>query len=298
MKADSILRFPLAWSKASDFMRLAKPGLTSLVVFTAFVGFCGGIQGPVPFVPLLHTLIGTALTAAGASAFTMYAERRVDALMKRTALRPLASGKLRPGPALVFALGISLAGFVYLLLLVNALASLLSVIIFAGYLFFYTPLKAKTWLCTLAGAVPGALPVVLGWVGAHGSLSLEAWVLFSILFLWQLPHFYAISWMHREDYARAGLPVLPAIDRSGKRTAIQVVLCVALLMFCSFLPVAVGSAGAAYLAAAIFLGTTFLAFGIHFARRRDRLSARRLFVASAWYLPALLIFLLLDRLFS
>jgi heme o synthase len=300
MKADpgvnSIPRSSILWAGAADYLELTKPGLTSLVVFTTFAGFCIGTQGSIPFGLLFHTLFGTALMAGGAATFNMHAERGVDALMKRTALRPLAAGRLKSKPALLFAFGISTAGFVCLHVFVNHLASLLSAIIFAAYLFLYTPLKAKTWLCTFAGAIPGALPIAVGWAGANAALSSGAWVLFSIVFFWQFPHFYSISWMHREDYARAGLHVLSVVDRSGHRTARHVVLVIAILIFCSLLPAFTGLAVPAYLIGAIVLGSAFLAYAIHFARRRNYLSARRLFVASALYLPFLLMLLLLARL--
>jgi protoheme IX farnesyltransferase len=280
----------------SDFLELTKPRLISLVLFTTLVGFCCGVAGKIPLLLLLHTLAGTALMAGGASAFNMYLERELDALMKRTALRPLAAGRLKSAHGLLFALAISVGGFIYLFFLVNHLTSLLSAIIFAGYLFLYTPLKTRTWWCTLAGAVPGALPIVMGWAGATDSLSREAWMLFAIIFLWQLPHFYSIGWMYREDYARAGLPVLSVIDWSGKRTGRQAVLFISVLIIFTLLPYRTGLAGLSYLAGALILGAAFLAFGIHFAHLRDRPSARRLFIASSVYLPVLLILLMLDRL--
>jgi len=293
--AVSISASQLTWAKASDFLELTKPRLTSLVLFTTLVGFSAGSRGSIPLMLLLHMLVGAALMAGGASAFNMYAERALDALMKRTALRPLAAGRLRSGQVLIFALGISVGGFVYLYVLVNPLTGILSAVTFASYLFLYTPLKTRTWLCTLAGAIPGALPIVMGWAGARGDLSLGTWVLFAIVFLWQLPHFYSIGWMYREDYARAGLPVLSVVDMSGQRTGRQAVLFIATLIVFTFLPARIGLAGPAYLAGAAILGFVFLAYGIHFSRLRDRLSARRLFVVSALYLPALLILLMLDK---
>ena len=286
----------LIWAKAWDFLELTKPRLTFLVLFTTFVGFCSGVPEKIPLLLLLHTLVGTTLMAGGASAFNMYVERELDALMKRTALRPLAAGRLKSGHALLFALATSAGGFIYLFFFVNHLTSLLSAIIFTSYLFLYTPLKTRTWLCTLAGAVPGALPIMMGWAGATGSLSWEAWLLFAIIFFWQLPHFYAIGWMHREDYEHAGLPVLSVIDWSGRRTARQAVVSIAILIVFTLLPSFISLAGPSYLAGAAILGVVFLAFGIHFARLRDRVSAQRLFAASALYLPGLLILLLIDRL--
>ena len=292
----SISASQLIWAKTSVFLELTKPRLTSLVLFTAFVGFCSAVPGSVRLLSLLHTLIGTALMAGGASAFNMYLERELDAVMKRTALRPIASGRLKLGQALLFALATSAGGFIYLFLFVNHLTSLLSAVIFVSYLFLYTPLKTKTWWCTFAGAVPGALPIVMGWAGARGSLSWKAWLLFAIVFLWQFPHFYSIGWMYREDYARAGLPVLSVTDWSGERTGRQAVGFIAILIVFTLLPFPVGLAGSTYLTAAVIFGIVFLAYGIHFARLRDRLSARRLFIVSALYLPALLILLTMDRL--
>jgi heme o synthase len=294
--ADVLPHSQLLRDKVGDFLELTKPKLTTLVLFSTFVGFCIGSRGSILLELLFHTLLGTALMAGGAAAFNMYAERGADALMKRTALRPLATGRLKPKPALLFAIGISAAGFVDLHLFVNHRASLLSAIIFVAYLLLYTPLKEKTWLCTLAGAVPGALPIVVGWAGAANELSSEAWVLFSILFLWQIPHFHSIGWMHREDYERAGFPMLSVIDRSGRRTGRQVVLFIIILIFCTLLPAGTGQARQMYGAGAILLGSIFLVYGIHFARLRNRLSAHRLFVVSALYLPALLILLLLYKL--
>lgn len=214
--------------------------------------------------------------------------------MKRTALRPLAAGRLKSGSAFLFAAIISIAGFVYLFIIVNHLTAFLSIAILAGYLFLYTPLKRKTWLCTLIGAVPGALPIILGWTGASGSLSSGAWALFAIVFLWQLPHFYSIGWMYREEYARAGVPILSVIDASGARTGRQAVFCIVLLMFATTAPFFLGLAGIIYVCGAIALGLLFLVFGLHFAHKRNRPAAKRLFLISAIYLPALLTLLLFD----
>ena len=285
-----------AWAKACDFLELTKPRLTSLVLFTTFVGFWVGAAGSVPLLLLFHTMAGTALVAGGASAFNMYTERELDVMMKRTVLRPLASRRLKAGHALLFALGISAAGFVYLFVFVNHLTSLLSAIIFAGYIFFYTPLKTKTWLCTFTGALPGALPIVMGWTAANGALALGAAVLFAIVFLWQIPHFYAIGWMYREDYAKAGFSMLSVVDASGRRTARQAIFFIALLIVATLLPVPFGKAGILYLSGAAILNSIFMAYGIHFARLRSHPSARQLFVCSALYLPALLILLMLDSL--
>jgi heme o synthase len=294
--ADSIAVLQLGWAKASDFLKLTKPKLTSLVLFTTLAGFCAGMPRPFPMLLLLHTLIGTALIAGGATAFNMYRERNLDALMKRTALRPLASGRLDSKQALLFALIISATGFAYLYISVNHLTSLLSAVIFAGYVFLYTPLKTKTWLCTFVGAIPGALPVVMGWTAAHSSIASAAWILFGIVFLWQIPHFYAIGWMHRDDYASAGLSVLSVIDVQGDRTSRQILLFISILLVFALFPFFTGLSGEFYLAGAIALGTAFLGFAINFARSRTPVAARMLFVASALYLPALFGLLVIEKL--
>jgi len=282
-------------SRTSDFIELMKPGVTTLVLFTTFVGFCAGTKDAIPLLLLFNTLAGTALMAGASGAFNMYAERRLDALMKRTALRPLAAGRLRSRHALLFSLAALVAGFAYLLVFVNPLTALLSAAIFASYLFLYTPLKKKTWLCTLVGAIPGALPVVIGWTAANATVSMRTLVLFAMIFLWQLPHFYSIGWMYREDYARAGVAVLSVVDLDGHRTARQAALFILILISVTLLPFYFKMAGTRYLAGALVLGSGFLAFGIHFALLRDRASARQLFRASALYLPLLLILLVLDR---
>jgi protoheme IX farnesyltransferase len=283
------------WSKTSDFIELTKPGVTTLVLFTTFVGFYAGTKGTMPLLLLFNTLAGTALMAGASAAFNMYAERRLDAMMKRTALRPLAAGRLGSHHALLFALAALVAGFGYLLVFVNPLTALLSAAISASYLFLYTPLKKRTWLCTLIGAVPGALPVVIGWTAANAAVSVRAWVLFAIIFLWQLPHFYSIGWMYREDYARAGVAVLSVVDLDGQRTARQAALFILILISVTLLPFYFNMAGIRYLAGALVLGSGFLAFGIRFARFRNRASAKQLFRASALYLPLLLILLVLDK---
>ncbi len=252
--AASVSTSQLIWTRTSDFLELTKPRLVSLVLFTTLVGFCCGAAGTVPVLLLFHALVGTALMAGGASAFNMYVERELDALMKRTSLRPLAAGRLKSAHALLFALAISIGGFIYLFFFVNHLTSLLSAIVFAGYLFLYTPLKTRTWWCTFAGAVPGALPIVMGWAGATASLSWEAWMLFGVIFLWQLPHFYSIGWMYREDYAHAGLPVLSVIDWSGKRTGRQAVAFIIVLVIFTLLLYRSGLAGLSYFAGAIDYG--------------------------------------------
>jgi protoheme IX farnesyltransferase len=282
-------------ARTADFLELTKPRITVLVVVTALAAFYLGTPGTVPVIPLCHALLGTALVASGASAFNMYLERNLDALMRRTTDRPLPSGRVQSGEALIFAVLVSSAGMIYLFVFVNHLTSLLSALTFLSYLFLYTPLKTRTWLSTAIGAVPGALPVTMGWAAATGGLSLGAWVLFGILFLWQLPHFYAIGWMYREDYARAGFPMLPVIDLTGCRTARQVNLYLLALLALTALPARIGLVGLTYLTGAIILGIVFFLYGAIFSRRRDLKSARNLFLASIFYLPVLLALLIVDK---
>ena len=280
--------------RAADFFELTKPRITVLVLVTTMVGYYLGAEKLLSLL-LVHTLLGTGLVAAGASAFNMYLERSLDALMQRTRRRPLPAGRLQPGEALVFAALISTAGMVYLYALVNPLTSLLSAITFISYIFLYTPLKTRTWLCTLIGAIPGALPAAMGWAAASGRLSAGAWILFGIVFLWQLPHFYAIGWMYRDEYASAGFPMLPVLDATGGRTSRQASLYILGLIGLSVLPSLAGMAGLVYLGGALAFGVLFLWFGVRFARARDRLSARTLFFASIAYLPAVLLLMMADK---
>jgi len=285
----------LTRSRAADFLELTQPRITLLVLATTMVGFYLAAPVSIPLALLSHTLLGIGLVAGGASALNMWLERRPDSLMRRTAGRPLPSGRLQSGHALSFALVLSGAGLVYLFLWVNHLTSALAVITLLTYLFLYTPLKTRTWLCTLVGAVPGALPPILGWIAATGKISLGGILLFVIVFLWQLPHFYAIGWMYREDYARAGFPMLPVIDTTGRRTGWQASAYILALILVTLLPTAAGLAGFLYLAGAVLSGICFLVCGVLFARLRDFVSARRLFVVSVFYLPLLMALLVIDK---
>jgi heme o synthase len=299
VKADAETVSPLipvlTRTRSLDYVELTKPRITLLVLATTLVGFYLGTEGTLQVLPLLHTLLGTGLVAAAASALNMWLERDLDSLMKRTAGRPLPAGRLQPREVLAFSLVIAAAGLVYLLLFTNVLASALAATTLLSYLFVYTPLKTRTWLCTLIGAVPGAVPPMIGWAAANGELAYGAWILFAIVFFWQIPHFYAIAWMHREDYRRAGFPMLPIIDRDGKRTSRQVSLYLSALILVTLLPSAIGLAGFVYLIGALALGLTFLASGLYFARMRDRISALRLFIISVCYLPALMALLAIDK---
>ena len=285
----------LTRSRAADFLELTKPRITLLVLATTMVGFYLAAPVSIPLALLSHTLLGIGLVAGGASALNMWLERRPDSLMRRTAGRPLPSGRLQSGHALSFALVLSGAGLGYLFFWVNLPTGALAASTLLAYLFLYTPLKTRTWLCTLVGAVPGALPPILGWIAATGKISLGGILLFVIVFLWQLPHFYAIGWMYREDYARAGFPMLPVIDTTGRRTGWQASAYILALILVTLLPTAAGLAGFLYLAGAVLSGICFLVCGVLFARLRDFVSARRLFVVSVFYLPLLMALLVIDK---
>ena len=280
----------------ADYVELTKPRITLMVVFTALVGFVCATLGPVSVPALSAALLGIGLVAAGASALNMLMERDTDALMRRTRSRPLPAGRLRPADALLFGLGITSLGLLELTWLSGSLAALVALATWSSYLFLYTPLKRRTSLSTLAGAIPGALPPVIGWAAARHSLEGGAFVLFAILFLWQVPHFLAIAWIYRDDYARAGLPMLPVLDREGHLTGRQAVVHSLALLIVSFAPVAAGLAGGPYLAGAALLGLVLTGFALNLALARDQRAARALFLASVVYLPALSCLLLAARL--
>ncbi len=281
--------------RAADLLELTKPRITFMVVLTTAAGFILGSQGPLPLAPFFHALAATGLVASGASALNQVLERERDALMRRTAGRPLPAGRLDPDLALLFGVALAVTGLVYLALAVNLLTALLGALTLAAYLFVYTPLKPLTPLATVVGAVPGAVPPMMGWTAARGDLDLAAWALFGLLFLWQVPHFLAIAWIYREDYQRGGFPMLPVVDPGGQRTARQVVLYSLALLPVSVAPSALGLTGAAYLLGASLLGAAFLGTAVGFARNRTSQTARRLMLASVLYLPAILGVMLLDR---
>jgi len=274
---------------------LTKARLTLLVLLTALVGFYVGWRGPMDYLLMFHAVCGTALLASGAAALNQLLEKDHDARMRRTASRPLPAGELQPVTVMLFGGFCSLAGLIYLALLVNSLTAVLGAVSLVSYLFIYTPLKRITWLNTAVGAVPGALPPLMGWAAARGSLDGGGWALFAILAFWQIPHFFAIAWIYREEYARAGFVMLPAVDPDGSRTGHQAVSHTLGLLPVSLCPYVFHLAGPAYLAVAIALGLGYLACAIQFARRLDLPSARRLFFASIIYLPLLLIALVADK---
>jgi protoheme IX farnesyltransferase len=277
-----------------ELLEVTKPRLILLVLWTVTVGFILAAFREFDSFLLAKTLIGAAFTAGGAMALNQYLERDVDRKMKRTENRPLPSERIQPRKVLVFGIVLALAGLLVLTTGVNALTGFLAALTLGSYLFLYTPLKQKTPLCTLIGAFPGAIPPVLGWTAVRGEMNLEAWTLFFILFVWQIPHFLAISWALREDYTRAGFQILAVLDPAGKRVGREIVLyTIALLPFTLF-PAAIGMAGSRYFWGALLLGIWFLTSSIQTARALDE-RAKPLFRESIVYLGALFLLMLLDK---
>jgi protoheme IX farnesyltransferase len=279
-----------------DFIILAKPEITLMVMISA--GVAGLIASDsVNLVVLIHTVLGTGLVAAGAATLNQFMERTVDGRMRRTSKRPLPSGHLKARAALLSGVCLSGIGTIYLFFFLNALTGVLGLFTLFSYLFVYTPLKRKTQLCTLLGAIPGAAPVLMGWAAARNNLAPEAWALYAILFLWQFPHFYAIGWLYREDYARAGMLMLPAMgENDGKSTFRQILITTQLLVIASVLPTFVVPTGSTYFVAAIILGLSFYYCAYRASISRSKVAAKRLLHASIIYLPLLYIAMLLDRL--
>jgi protoheme IX farnesyltransferase len=278
-----------------DYLALAKPRVVVMVLAVTMAGFYMGTAGTADWVSLLHLLLGVALAAGGTLALNQYIEREEDALMQRTQLRPLPDGRIQPLPALCFGVVMTIAGLLYTTVVVHTLAGLVTAMIACSYLFWYTPLKLKTSLCSIVGAIPGALPPVTGWVAARGELSNEVWVLFAVMFLWQLPHSLAIAWLYREDYARAGFQILPVIHPDGYSTGRQIVTNCLALLGVGLLPTLVGLTGPVYFVAAFILGLVFLGFGIAMARSRTAEAARRLVLASLMYLPLVFLLMVIDK---
>jgi heme o synthase len=281
-------------SWVSTFSDLVKARLTFLVLLTTLVGFYMGSGTSVDLPQMALTLLGTAFLACGAAALNQLLEREFDAKMHRTETRPLPAGKLQPDAVLLIGVLLSIAGLLTLAFAVNLLTSFLGALTLISYLFVYTPLKRKTWLNTAIGAIPGALPPLMGWTAARNQLDPGGWALFAILFFWQMPHFFAIAWMYREEYGRAGFVMLPTVDPDGFRTGRQAVNHAFGLLLMSLLPVALGLAGFLYFAASVILGGIFLVCALQFSRDLTG-RARRLFFASIIYLPLLLILMVVDR---
>jgi protoheme IX farnesyltransferase len=282
-----------------DYFALTKPEVNFLIAVTAFAGFYLGrpsVWHDFPFLRTINTVLGTLLVASGTGVLNQYIERRFDAQMRRTSRRPLAAGRLNPSAVLWFGIALSVLGTVYLAAAVNLLASLLALGTLLSYLFLYTPLKRKSSLCTLVGAFSGAMPPLIGWAAASGQLSFGAWALYSVLFLWQFPHFMAIAWMYREDYGRAGYLVLPRDERAKARLVNwQTLLPLLLLVPVSLLPALTSKASGQYYIGAVLLCGAFLYYGAQLVLRKSHSSARKLLAASIIYLPSLFMLMIVLR---
>ncbi len=280
----------------SDFAELVKARLTTLVLLTTAVGYYLGAPPRLDAIALFHAVFGTALAAAGAAALNQWWERQLDALMHRTRERPIPAGRMSPRDALVLGIILSVGGVVYLVAACNALAAFLAALTIVLYVLAYTPLKRISDVNTLVGAIPGAIPPMIGWAAARHELGIGAWSLFAILFVWQLPHFFALSWMYRADYARAGFRMVSSDDESGARSASQSVLFCMLLLIISGFPAYIHLTSNVYLGVCLALGVFFIVMAMRFHRERTARSARDLFLTSILYLPALLVALVLTKL--
>jgi protoheme IX farnesyltransferase len=279
----------------SDFAELVKARLTLLVLLTTAVGFYLGARAPIDYQALFHVVFGTAAAAAGAAALNQWWEWKLDALMQRTQARPVPAGRMPPMEAFAIGGALSIFGVIYLAIACNALSAVLAVITIAIYIFAYTPLKRASTANTLVGAIPGAIPPMIGWAAARGTIEAGAWSLFAILLLWQLPHFFAIAWLYREDYSRAGFRMISSDDRSGERSASQSVFFCILLLVIAGLPAFLGIATWFYLGIELVLGGLFIAIAMRFLKMRTVGAARLLFVTSIIYLPLLLGALVLTK---
>ncbi|MDH3291140.1 MAG: heme o synthase [Gemmatimonadota bacterium] len=280
--------------RASDYLELTKPNIVGLILCTVAAGYYLGSPGPVDLLGLIHVVVGSALVAAGSNALNQILERQVDAEMHRTRGRPLPSGRLRAAESTVVAWSMGVAGVVYLWLLTNALVAVLAAVTLGSYVFVYTPLKRYTSFSTVVGAVPGALPVVGGWAAGRGSVNLEAWVLFGILFLWQLPHFLALAWLYRDDYARAGLRMLSVTSGAGATFRQALAYAVALLPV-SLVPTLLGTTGMVYFGGALVLAVWLIAETLAVTFDHSPRRARRLFLVTVIYLPVILVLMIVDK---
>ena len=279
-----------------DYLELTKPRITWLILMSTGVGYYFGMRGSsLEWGLLLHTILGTALIASGTAALNQWYEREADRKMRRTMSRPLPSGKMTAERALAFGVVLSAAGFAELWLGANLLSALIGLFTLISYLFLYTPLKQRTWWSTTIGAIPGAMPPVIGYAAAAGTLTSETWALFAILFVWQFPHFYAIAWMYRQDYERAGIRMLPVVEPDGRSTARQIVLFGSILIPVSLAPSLLGMSGSIYLFGAALLSIAFLASGVRLAAQRSLEHARGVLLASVMYLPMIYGLMLFDR---
>ncbi len=282
-------------SRTGDFITLMKPRLNFLVLLTTAAAYSLGAAPQSTLLDLIHTLLGTFLVAGGAAAINQVWERSTDRLMRRTQRRPMADSRLTVTEGVVFGIALTVIGAAELAYFLNPLSAVVALLTTASYVFFYTPLKLRTSLSTIAGAVPGALPAVIGWAAATNTLSIEAWVLFGIVFMWQMPHFLAIAWMYRDEYERAGMPLLPVIEPDGRSTGRQAVLYTAALIPLSMMPTGVGLATPWYLVGAIVLGSILLVMSLEFSVKRNLATAKRLFFGSILYLPILWALLVFDH---
>jgi len=282
-------------SRPMAFLALTKPDVSFLVVMTTLAGYALGTVGPLDWLRMTQAVLGTTFVAAGASTLNQYFERESDTHMRRTAARPLPSGVLAPSEALWFGVGLATTGLIQLLLTTNLLAALLAAGSCVTYLGLYTPLKTRTTLSTLVGAFPGAVPPLIGWAAARGSLGPGAWVLFAVLFLWQFPHFHAIAWMYREDYGRAGIRMLPVVDPEGSKTFTQILVCAAALIPVSLLAAVTGMAGVPYFFGALVLGMLLVEVCLWAAARKTNVRAKWLMHATVLHLPLLLGLMMLDK---
>ncbi len=294
------LAYPIAASgvlpqRLADFVALTKPRLNVLVVITAAVGYYLGAAADLNVGKLVEAVVGIALVAGGAAGLNQVYERETDSLMRRTRLRPLAAQRISPSEGTIFSLTLAVIGLGIVASTANLLAAALALLTVISYNVVYTPMKRRSQLATLVGAVPGALPPMIGWVAARGALTAEAWVLFAIVFVWQIPHFMAIAWLYRDDFSRAGFPLLPVVEPDGKRTARQAVLFSAALVPVSLAPYFLGMAGVAYAVGAAAGGIALFALAGMFAMQRTNERARLLFLGSITYLPLLWVMLIANR---
>jgi protoheme IX farnesyltransferase len=287
-----------------EYIELTKPRITWLILMSTGIGYFFGLRGAagwreflggIRYLSLLHTILGTGLIASGTAALNQWYERQADRQMRRTAHRPLPSGRLSAPRALMFGMALSVAGFLELWLGVNLLSGLIGAFTLASYLFLYTPLKQRTWWSTTVGAIPGAMPPLIGYAAASGTIAREAAVLGAILFLWQFPHFYSIAWMYKDDYARAGIRMLPVVEPDCRSTARQIVLYGLALIPVSLVPGILGMSGRIYLLGALLLGMWFLYSGVRVAKERTVNRARNVLMTSVLYLPLIYGLMLLDR---
>ncbi len=278
----------------NDYIALTKPRITWLILMSTGIGYLFGLHGSLDLALLFHTLAGTALLASGTATLNQWYERDADARMNRTRSRPLPAGRVSARNALLFGIALILGGEIELALAVNPLAAWLGFFTVASYLLLYTPMKQRSWWSTTVGAFPGAMPPLIGYAASSGGLTAQAWILFAIVFLWQFPHFYAIAWLYRDDYARAGIRMLPVVEPDGVSTSRHITAFALLLLPCSLLPSFLSMTGHWYLGAALVLGGLFLRSALRLSRRRSAINARGVLKASVVYLPLLYAALILD----